>query len=191
MGNRPLSSIRRGDVQSYVTGLKLAPTTVRVAFQHLNALLDAAVEDRLIGTNPAKGVKLPELTAPEVVPPSAAQVQAICEAAPQWFRAAVILGAGLGLRQAEASGLSVDRIDWLGRTVRIDRQWITRHRRAEWGPPKTKASARVIPASPFVLSALGAHVGRRHDGYVLHREGEPLDHTRSPTTGGGRRWPSA
>lgn len=40
LGDRPLSSIRKGDVQSFVTGLELAPTTVRVVFQHLNALLD-------------------------------------------------------------------------------------------------------------------------------------------------------
>ena len=120
-------------MQSFVTGLTLAPTTVRVVFQHLNALLDAAVEDRLIMANPAKGVKLPELSGPEVVPPTVERVQAIYEAAPEWFRPAVLLGAGLGLRQAEASGLTVDRIDWLGRSVRVDRQWITRPGRAEWG----------------------------------------------------------
>jgi integrase len=176
LGDRPLSSIRKGDVQSFVTGLELAPTTVRVVFQHLNALLDAAVEDRLIAANPAKGVKLPELSGPSVVPPTVEQVQAIYEAAVEWFRPAVLLGAGLGLRQAEASGLTVDRIDWLGRTVRVDRQWITRHRRAEWGPPKTKASMRVIPASAFLLADLGAHVGRRHEGFVLHRDGEPVDY---------------
>jgi integrase len=156
--------------------MDLAPSTVRVAFQHLNALLDAAVEDRLLAVNPARGVKLPELTAPEVTPPTVVQVQAIYTAAPVWFRPAVIMGAGLGLRQAEASGLTVDRIDWLGRAVRVDRQWITRRRRAEWGPTKTKASTRVIPASAFLLSELGEHVGRRHDGFVLHRDSEPVDY---------------
>src|SRR5690606_38917867 len=108
-GDRPLSSIRKADVQLFVTGLSLAPTTVRVVFQHLNALLDAAVEDRLIMANPAKGVKLPERSGAEVVPPTVEQVQAIYEAAAEWFRPAVLLGAGLGLRQAEASGLTVDR----------------------------------------------------------------------------------
>ena len=76
------------------SGLSLAPTTVRVVFQHLNALLDAAVEDRLIMANPAKGVKLPERSGAEVVPPTVEQVQAIYEAAAEWFRPAVLLGAG-------------------------------------------------------------------------------------------------
>ena len=176
LGGRPLASIRKGDVQAFVTGLKLGPTTVGVVFQHLNAVLEAAVQDRMIATNPAKGVRLPERTETEVVPPTIEVVQAIYEKAPPWFRPAVLLGAGLGLRQAEASGLTVDRIDWLARFVRIDRQWITRHKRAEWGPPKTKASARVIPASSYLLAELGAHVGRRHEGFVLHRDGQPVDY---------------
>lgn len=67
------------------------------------------------------------------------------EAAVPWFQPAVVLGAGLGLRQAEATGLTGDRIDWLGRAVRVDRQWVTRIRPSHFGPPKTKSSVRTIP----------------------------------------------
>jgi hypothetical protein len=38
--------------------------------QHLVALFGAAVEDQLIARNPASGVRVPEHTAGEVVPPS-------------------------------------------------------------------------------------------------------------------------
>ena len=34
----------------------------------------------------------------------------------------------------------------------------------------------MIPTSAFLLSELGEHVGRRHDGFVLHRYGEPVDY---------------
>lgn len=44
------------------------------------------------------------------------------------------------------------------------------------GPPKSKASSRSIPASTFVVDELAAHVGRRHDGFVLHRDGEPVNY---------------
>jgi len=47
-----------------------------------------------------------------------------------------VLGAGLGLRHAEASGLTVDRVLWLERCVRVDRQWVTRRGLAEFAPPK-------------------------------------------------------
>jgi hypothetical protein len=44
--------IRRSDVQAFVVGLDLAPSTVRVVRQHLVALFGAAVEDQLIARNP-------------------------------------------------------------------------------------------------------------------------------------------
>jgi integrase len=176
LGPRPLGSIRKSDVQAFVSGLELAPSTVATTFQHLNTLLEEATEDGLIARNPCKGVRLPARAVGEVVPPTTGEVAALYDTAPAWFRPAIVLGAALGLRQAEASGLTVDRIDWLGRSVRIDRQWITRRGLAEWGPPKSKASSRTIPASGFVLDELGAHVGRRHDGFVLHRDGQPVNY---------------
>jgi hypothetical protein len=48
LGPRPLGSVRKGDVQAFVSGLGLAPSTVARTFQHLNSLLEAAVEDGLI-----------------------------------------------------------------------------------------------------------------------------------------------
>jgi integrase len=110
------------------------------------------------------------------VPPTVEQVELLVDAAPVWFRPAIALGAGLGLRQAEASGLTADRVLWLARAVRVDRQWITRRGLAEFGPPKSPASNRTIPASNFVLDFLAEHVGRRHTGKGLHRAGEPVDY---------------
>jgi integrase len=173
--DRPLASLRKGDVQAFVTGLDMRASTVALVFQHLNSLLEAAVEDGLIARNPARGVKLPALLAGEVVPPTVEQVEALYQAALPWFRPAVLLGAGLGLRQAEASGLTADRVQWLARSVRIDRQWNSRHRPAAFSPPKTRSSERTVPASTYVLDRLAEHVGRRHEGFVLHRSGEPID----------------
>ena len=182
-----MGSIRKGDVQAFVSGLNLSPTTVGVAFQHVNAVFEAAVQDRLIAFNPAKGVKLPRREGGEIMPPTLEQVVAIYEASLAWFRPAVVLGAGLGLRQAEATGLTGDRIDWLGRAVRIDRQWVTRMRPSHVGPPKTKSSVRTIPASDYVLNVLSSHVGRWHEGFVIHHSGEPVDSNAFSYQWGGRR----
>jgi len=103
---------------------------------------------------------------------------AIYDAAAEWFRPAIVIGAGFGLRQGEVSGLTADRIDWLGRAVRVDRQLVTRWtgkvKASDLAPPKTRAAVRTIPASSFVL-AEGEHVGRRHEGFVVHRKGEAVD----------------
>jgi integrase len=63
----------------------------------------------------------------------------------------------------------------LERTVRVDRQWNSRASPAVFAPPKTKSSIRIIPASAFVLDEIGGHVGRRHEGFVLQRGGDPVD----------------
>jgi integrase len=172
-GDRPLGSIRKGDVQAFVTGLQMAPSTVGLVLQHFNALLEVAADDGLIPRNPAKGVRLPASSGGEVVPPTTEQVEALYDAAEDWFRPAVILGAGLGLRQAEAVGLTWDRVDWLGRTVRVDRQWMSRGDVAGFAPPKTASSVRTVPASTFVLNALSVGAG---SGFVVRRTGEPVDH---------------
>jgi integrase len=176
LGDRPLGSIRKGDVQALVTGFDLAPATVATVFAKLSTLLESAVADGLLARNPARGVKLPARDVGEVVPPTAEQVAAVYEAAVSWFKPAVVLGAGIGLRAGEAAGLTLDRVLWLERAVRIDRQWLSRHRVSEFGPPKSAASNRTIPAADFVLDELGGHVGRRHEGFVLHRDGEPVNY---------------
>jgi integrase len=176
--HRPLGSIRKADVQAFVTGLDLAPSTVATVHQHLSGLLKAAVDDGIVAANAARDVKLPKAGGGAVVPPTAEDVQALYEAADDWFRVAIVLGAGLGLRQAEASGLTADRIVWLGkkRTVRIDRQWVTRTQPHHFATPKSNDSIRSIPASDAVLLELSNALAGRRTGFVLQHAGEPASH---------------
>ena len=182
LGDRPLSSIRKGDVQAVLVGLDKAPGTIRLSRQALGGLLQAAVEDELLAKNPTLGVKLAQAGVGEVVPPSVEVVQALYGAAPEWFRPAIVLGAGLGLRQAEASGLTVDRVDWLRvRSVRVDRQWSTKVKPFHFAPPKTTSSIRTIPAAQVVLDQLGAGLAPGYVGPVLNLAGEHVDHNRFGT----------
>jgi integrase len=172
-GQRPISSIRPGDVQAFVAGLTdLAPSTIKIVMQHVRAVFGAAVRDGLIVRSPCDGVKLPARPGHQVVPPSDEEVRRLLDAAAPWFRVAVVLGAGLGLRQSEAAGLSVDRIDFLRRTVRIDRQWFTPPTGPDhFGPLKTAGSARTITAADDVLAELARHLelhGTGQDDLVLH-----------------------
>jgi integrase len=81
-----------------------------------------------------------------VVPLTTEQTLAIRTAMPPELRAMVTLGAGTGMRQSEVFGLTLDRLDFLRRTVTVDRQVLTLPGRGPaFGPPKTKASVRTIP----------------------------------------------
>jgi integrase len=62
-----------------------------------------------------------------------------------------------GLRPGEAAGLTVDRIDFLRRTLRVDRQLVG-PRPFTLAPPKTKASYRTVPLPQVVVDALAAHL---------------------------------
>ncbi|MEO3938971.1 site-specific integrase [Dermatophilaceae bacterium Soc4.6] len=84
---------------------------------------------------------------------------AIAEMVPARYRAMVVLVASTGMRQGEVFGLTVDRIDFLRRTVRVDRQLvgISGHAPA-LAPPKTDASYRTIPLPQVAVDALATHL---------------------------------
>ena len=89
------------------------------------------------------------------------EVRAIVDAAPAHYRALLVLIAGTGTRPGEALGLTSDRVDWLRRTIRVDRQLLTLSGQApQFGPCKTPASVRTIPVPDGVLVELGRHVKR-------------------------------
>jgi integrase len=78
---------------------------------------------------------------------------------PKRYRAAAVLAAGAGLRQGEIFGLAADRVDFLRRTITIDRQLVTLAGHKPYlAPPKTAASIRKVPLPDFVSAALSSHM---------------------------------
>jgi integrase len=171
IGHRPIGAIRTGEVQAMVRrlvaassagGAEMAASTVEVIYGRVAAVFRAAVRDRVIALSPCVDVTVP---AP---PPSSMlqvltsqQVVAIADEVPEYYRALVIAGAGLGLRPGELFGLALDRVDFLRRSVRVDQQLA---RLAGGGvglePPKTAASYRTVPLPQTVAGALAAHLAR-------------------------------
>jgi integrase len=74
---------------------------------------------------------------------STAAVLALLDAITPRYRVAVVLGAGLGLREGEAFGLTVPRVDFLRRKVHVLFQAQRGQLAAE---RKTTASTRTVPA---------------------------------------------
>jgi integrase len=168
-GGAPLASLRRSDVRGWVVDMTrdLAPTTVVSYYRCLAAIMKAAVDDGLIAKSPCVGIKLPRRAAASsaLVLLDVAKVNDLADAMPERYRAAVLVQAGLGLRQGELCGLTVDRVDFLRSTVRIDRQLLDADEGAPvFGPPKTQASARVIPLPGSVRELLAAHIARFQTG---------------------------
>ncbi|MDD9207807.1 site-specific integrase [Georgenia sp. 10Sc9-8] len=98
---------------------------------------------------------MPSDDRPQVVPPTATDIGALVAAAPPRHRAAIVMLAGAGLRISELLGLTVADVDFLRRTVRVDRQ---RLRSGGTGPLKTRRSARTILLGKVVTEELSAHL---------------------------------
>lgn len=112
----------------------------------------------MITVSPCEAVVLPRRTQIEVVPPTVDQVRALLDAMPPRYRITGYLAAGAGLRQGEALGLTIDRVDFLRRQLRVDRQLQTPGRgQPTLAPPKSPASTRVVPLADVVLEALSEH----------------------------------
>ena len=192
-GDRPIGSIRRSELQAWSKGLSttLAPSTVVTVCQKVNAVFAAAVADRVIPANPCTGLRLPRADGKQVHPISHSQVVAMAEAVPARYRALIVAGAGTGMRQGELLGLTVDRIDFLRRTLRIDRQMVTTvGAQPHFAPTKTTASVRSIPVPSIVLEEITGHLqayGAGPDGVVFTAEdGGPIRRNHA-----GRIWRAA
>lgn len=181
LGTHPLSAIRPTMVQALVKKLSadkgLSPGTIHGIYHVLTQVLAAAVDDRLISATPCRRITLPRLEDEEVVPPTVEQVHAFRAALPERYQAAVVFLAGAGPRIGELLGLEVTDVDFLRRTVSIERQ---RRQNGTIGPLKSKKARRVVPVGQVVIEALAAYLAAfPHDGPLFVDElGDPLVYRR-------------
>lgn len=178
LGKRPLGTIRRGDVEAWAAGLSLSGRTAGLAVQYLGTMLQSAVADGLLATNPTHLAKRPRVEATPVVPYTTDELDRLRAVCPPWFAVALTLGALCGLRQGEATGLTVDRIDFLRRQLTVDRQLVTPPAGTPaHGPLKTRSSYRTVPLADVAVEELAAHLEAfpaAGAGLVLSREGQPV-----------------
>ena len=118
-------------------------------------MMQAAVDDdpQVIPVNPCTRIKLPKADKRVVEPLPAAAVMALQNAITPRYRITVALGAGLGLREGEAFGLLLTRVDFLRRRVHV----LSQAQRGQLTAVlKTDASTRIVPADDWVLNEINA-----------------------------------
>jgi integrase len=161
---------------------RCAPRACRQLFV---AIVSAAVADRLLVRSPAAGVKLPRREGSVHVPLATDDVRSLAGAIEPRLSHAVVVAALTGLRQGELFGITEDRIGWLKRELRVDRQIVTSPQgEPRFGPVKTSRSVRTVPLSDDALAALAQQVeqhGLGEDGLVFHRDGKPWRRNRAAT----------
>lgn len=151
-----VSDIRFSDVQAWISGLssRLGPSMVTTVYSVLARILDDCVRDRILASNPARGVKLPKRAPRHNVYLTTDQLDMLAEESGRYSSLVLLLGVG-GLRWGEAAALQVADIDFLRRQVRLHRNAVKVGGTFEVGSLKSNRNRTVVlPA--FVVDALAA-----------------------------------
>ncbi|WP_447712047.1 tyrosine-type recombinase/integrase [Mycobacterium sp. C31M] len=191
-GRTKLADLRHSAVKSWVADMgrekrnadgevvrkAAGPVTVIRAHAVLAGILDDAVADRRILTNPARKVKMPRKVRGDHNYLTDEQVMALAEEAAAGRgghdKGVIILVlAYCGLRWGELAGLHVADIDPLRRRIHVRRNAVNVGGTVEVGTPKTH-ERRIVPMPKFVAE-LVAGVCR----------GKPRDAVVFPAAGGG------
>jgi integrase len=187
-----LDRIRPSHVEGWVVELRrkgLAESTIRSAYTILRAVLDTAVRDGALASNPAAAIRRPRVTAKEAAHLTPAQVAALLRAAEgSRYAPMFALLVHTGLRRGEALALQWTDVDFArsllrvrGTLSRIDGELMITE-------PKTAKSKRFVPISEPAARLLHqvrdsqaeerrlAGSAWRQTGFVFTTElGEPCD----------------
>jgi integrase len=122
-----LTLIQPRHVEAWIRSMDdagLTPNTIRTRVANVRAVLNAAVRDGLVETNPVVGVRLPRTTgrSKSLALPSEAQIARLVASSPEPYNLVFALCAYAGLRIGEARGLVWGDIDFDKGTLTVRRQ---------------------------------------------------------------------
>ncbi|MGI8309234.1 tyrosine-type recombinase/integrase [Saccharopolyspora hattusasensis] len=163
-----LADISHADVQSWVSDLsrELSPASVAKVHRVLSLILAWGVRNDRLAKNPAEGVNLPRVVAPEHRYLSHRQVADLADAC-ALDGLVVLFLAYTGLRWGEMAALRVHRIDLDRRRVLVAESVTEVSGRLVWGTPKNH-ERRSVPLPRFVAELLGKHlVDKAAEGLVF------------------------
>jgi integrase len=153
-GTTALADIRYSDVSAWVAELsaRRGPVIVETAASVLRRILDDAVADRLLASNPARGVKLPKRARRQNVYLTAGQLHRLANESGRYRSLVLLLGVG-GLRWGEAAALRVGDVDFLRRRVHLHHNAVTVGKQTWVGTLKSGKN-RSVALPQFIISAL-------------------------------------
>jgi integrase len=137
---RKLSDVKPSDVKSWTVALSqnLAPSTVYAVYRRLAQIMGDAVHGGIIPRSPCSRRTSPGPAKQRPYVATTEQVWALHDAMPEHLRSAILLGAFVGLRVAEAAALRVSDMDFMRAVVKPAIQYPSE-------PLKSDASKTPVP----------------------------------------------
>ncbi|MFC8591754.1 tyrosine-type recombinase/integrase [Streptomyces atroolivaceus] len=172
LGRKPLAGLARRDFERFVKdiyrgGAGLAASTVNDRMVMVAAIMEAAVVDKRITENPARGIRVSRRDAVAVdedAVPTPAEVDLIAAHISPQFRLTVYLQSGTGQRPSEALAFSAEcrrpgyvRVRW-----QVSAKAHQEDCQAPFVPLKHRLEKewRDVPTAPFVEQEIDAHLRR-------------------------------
>jgi integrase len=177
-GKRPLNTISHSEVQTWVSqlGAGKSATTVLRAFGVLASILDVAVRDRKLPSNPARGVDLPTKGKKRRAYLKHDQVEALAKESGDNATLVYVL-AYMGVRWGEATGARVRALNRTRRRITIEENAVSVGSDVVVGTTKSD-KVRAVPYPAFLESDLLALCeGKPQDGLIF---GDGVHHQRLP-----------
>ena len=171
-GSRRLSTIRPSDVKAWTVTLSqtLAPSTVYAVYRRFAQIMGDAVHDGIIPRSPCSRRTSPGQAKPRPYVATTEQVWALYDATPEHLRPAILLGAFVGLRVAEAAALRVSDVDFMRGVIHPAIQYPSE-------PLKSECSKTPVPIPPELALMLSASVGRSRGSTIVT---DPFGRASSP-----------
>ncbi len=171
-GARPVAGITAGDVRRFIAGIEAKPGTQRNILRVLSPVIDQAVLDGMVRTNPVKTlratVKLPRPQANGDLPfLDAVQVAELAEEVGEEHRALIFTAAYTGLRAGELAALRVRHLDFLHSRLRVEESVSDVNGHLSIVKPKNGKTRTVSLPSEIVRLLEGQTTGKGRDDFVF------------------------
>ncbi|MGW4696446.1 tyrosine-type recombinase/integrase [Kitasatospora cineracea] len=162
LGPRPMNSFLPSHIREWLAELeKAVPASSyrRVIFGNVSGIFSAALEDKLLTTNPCRSrtVTAPGRAPGRVRPWTPDRVSAVRAGLPERFRAMADAAGGCGLRQGEVFGLPVDEIKFDTGWLHVGYQVKNIGGHLVFAPPK-RGKVRDVPLPEQVGHVFKAHM---------------------------------
>ena len=176
LGSKKMVDITRGDIQKlYNEKTEYSISIARLVKTVMNVSMRYAVEKKIIPISPAEGVNLPKKVEKKPYHTrnidtqktlTMAQIQILLEASKDTaIHMQVLFNVLMGLRRREINGVKYSDVDYINRTLRVQRQLGTKlGTKKEDFPPeayrkqevrlKTPSSYRTLPIPDYVFEAI-------------------------------------
>jgi integrase len=165
LGHRPVQSINKTVIRQLIADMESkgsGPGTVRNTIRSVvKPVLDIAVEQNMLRTNPAVGIKLPASPPMEPCFLTAAEVNVLADEIDPHYRVLVLFAAYTGMRFGEIAALRVKNLDLLrGRVTVAESVTEVRGHGLIYGPTKTYQT-RTVSLPGFLRMPLAELIGPR------------------------------